>query len=306
MSTTHPPNDVSTISLDAFPCLTSTQRSRLVRSTNKVAKLLGETPVPQLTRSTGSPPPRNKSRDIIQECPRSPIVSLTKKLARIAFEPIQAALRRDPHTNTGPTGAGTSSRWRDRSPVLFFDAPNLAPVDTRASLISHVSSSGPSPISPSFRRRRSSLTSTCSSESIIYPEWEKYEEERTARNRRKRLTKLTRYLGESIPSDLILPNITTNTPVFTPTDSVAPLLEQGTNLSSTILPSPIPKSPKPAVVRTGDSFVGSIGRSLSHRINTDVTSSRLLARKLRRSHSESTLSPSQERLTSSALLRATQ
>jgi len=137
--------------------------------------------------------------------------------------------------------------------------------------------------------------------------------ERAARSRRKRLSKLTRYLGESIPPDLILPKITyskpTNAAVFTPTvavpnpsteHDVALPLEQGINFSSTTLPSPIPKSPKPAVVRTEDYFVGPIGRSLPHRINANVTSPRLFAQRLRRSHSEPTLSLSHER---HALLR---
>jgi hypothetical protein len=291
MSATRPPYDVPTISYDSLPGLTSMQRFRLVRSTHKVAKLLGETPVPQLNLSPESLPPRNKSRDTIRACPRSPIVSLTKKLARTAFEPIQAALRRDPDTNSGPARADTSPR---PSPVLFFDAPNLAPVDSRACHISQVSSNSPRSIGPSSRRRLSSLSSISSSESILSPT--EYEEQRAARrSRRKRLSKLTRYLGESIPPDLILPNITySKFTIPTVVPHSAPPLEQGTTFSSTTLPSPVPKFPDPAVVRTVDYSVGSIGRS---RINADVTSPRLLARRLRRSHSASTLSLSHERLT---------
>ncbi|KAI9465933.1 hypothetical protein BJY52DRAFT_497774 [Lactarius psammicola] len=315
MSMTRPPYDVPAVSFDAPPRLTSWQRSRLVRSTRKLAKILGETPVPQIALPSPEPlPTRNKSRGIIQECPRSPIVSLTKKLARTAFEPIQVALGRDPDsdgegarsTNSEPACVGKSLRRRDRSPVLFFEAPNPAPVDPRACHISQVSSNGPSSFGPSFRRRRSSLASISSSDLILsHVEWEECGEEREARRRRKRLSKLTRYLGESIPPDLILPNVThlkpkinANTSIFTtnpPTvHGVVPPMEQGTLLPSTILPSPISKSPKPAVVRT---MVGSIGRSLSHRFNAGVTSPRLLARRLRRSRSESTLSLSHEYLT---------
>ncbi|KAH9047263.1 hypothetical protein EDB84DRAFT_1557657 [Lactarius hengduanensis] len=305
------------MSFDSPPRLTGWQRSRLVRSTRKLAKLLGETPVsvPQITLPPPGPlsSPRTDSRGIIQECPRSPIASL-KKLARTAFEPIQVALRRDPDsdgegarsTNSELACVGTSSlRGHDQSPVLFFGAPNLAPVDSRANHIPQVPSNSPSPFGPSFRRRRSSLGSIASSELILSAaEWEECEAGREARRRRKRLSKLTRHLGESIPPYLISPNMTyskpkTNTnnpPIFTTNMHSAPPLEQGTPFSSTTLPSPISKSPKPAVARTVDSFVGSIGRSLSHRSNADATSPRLLARRHRRSRSEST-SLSHEHLT---------
>lgn len=308
MSTTRPPYDVPTISFDALPRLTSWQRSRLVRSTRKVAKILGEAPVPEITFS--SPGSRNNSRDIIQECPRSHIIRLTKKLARTAFEPIQGVLRRDSDsdgeggrsTNFEPACVNTSSHGRDRSPVLFFEAPNLAPVDPRACRTSQVSFNSQSPTGPSFRRRRLSLTSSSSSELFLSPtEWEEYEE---ARSRRKRLSKLTRYLGESIPADLILPNMTSSKPksdtrIFTPpvvpnpstvsSDSVAP------PFSSTRLSSPMSKSPNPAVVGTVDSFVGSIGLS---RFNADATCPRPLARRLPAlSRSDSTLSLSHEHLT---------
>ncbi|KAH9006356.1 hypothetical protein EDB86DRAFT_3070374 [Lactarius hatsudake] len=301
------------MSFESPPHLTGWQRSRLVRSTRKLAKLLGETPVsvPQITLPPPGPlSPRTNSRGIIQECPRSPIASL-KKFARTAFEPIQVALRRDPDsdgegarsTNSELACVGTSSlRGHDPSPVLFFGAPNLAPVDSRARHIPQVPSNSPSPSGPSFRRRRSSIASIASSELILSAtEWEECEAGREARRRRKRLSKLTRHLGESIPPYLISPNMTysnhnINTPILTTDMHSAPPLEQGTPFSSTPLPS-ISKSPKPAVARTVDSFVGSIGRSLSHRSNTDATSSRLLAWRHRRSRSASTPSLSHEHLT---------
>ncbi|KAH9072842.1 hypothetical protein EDB83DRAFT_2516605 [Lactarius deliciosus] len=315
MSTTRTPYDVPTMSFDSPPHLTGWQRSRLVRSTRKLAKLLGETPVsvPQITLPPPGPlSPRTNSRGIIQECPRSPIASL-KKFARTAFEPIQVALRRDPDsdgegarsTNSELACVGTSSlRGHDQSPVLFFEAPNLAPVDSRARHIPQVPSNNPSPFGPSFRRRRSSLASIASSELILSAtEWEECEVGREARRRRKRLSKLTRHLGESIPPYLISPNMThsepksnVNAPIFTTNVHTAPPFEQGTSFSTT-LPSPIPKSPKPAVARTVDSFVGSIGRSLSHRSNTDATSPRLLAWRHQRSRSDSTPSLSHEHLT---------
>ncbi|KAH9067800.1 hypothetical protein EDB87DRAFT_45180 [Lactarius vividus] len=316
MSTTRTPYDIPTIPFDSLPRLTGWQRSRLVRSTRKVAKLLGETPVsvPQITLPPpGSLPPQTNSRGIIQECPRSPIAGL-KKLARAAFEPIQVALHRDSDsdgegahsTNSELACVGTSSlRGHDQSPVLFFEAPNLAPVDSRARHTPQVPSESPSPFGPSFRRRRSSLASVSSSELIFSAtEWEECEAGREARRRRKRLSKLTRHLGESIPLHLISPDMTyskpkshINTPIFTTNMHSTPPLEQGTPSSSTTLPPPISKSPKPAVVRTVDSFVGSIGRSLSHRFNADATSPRLLAWRHRRSRSESTLSLSHEHMT---------
>ncbi|KAF8271121.1 hypothetical protein EI94DRAFT_636548 [Lactarius quietus] len=215
MSTTRP-CDVPSIAFDALPRLTSWQRSRLVRSTRKLAKILGETPVHQTTLpSPKSPPPPNQSRDII---PRSPIVSLTKKLARTAFEP----LRREPDgqsegrrsTDSGPACAGTPTRSRDQSrPVSFFGPPSHAPVNSRACYISQVSSNKPSPIEPSIRRRRSSLTSISSSHLIRSPtELEECEEEREARSRRRRLSKLTRHLGEGVPPELIRSNITYSKP----------------------------------------------------------------------------------------------
>ncbi|KAH9177544.1 hypothetical protein EDB89DRAFT_2064520 [Lactarius sanguifluus] len=304
------------MSFDSPPRLTGWQRSQLVKSTRKLAKLLGETPVsvPQITLPPPGPlSPRTNSRGIIQECPRSPIATL-KKLARTAFEPIQVALRRDPDsdgegarsTNSERACVGTSSlRGHDQSPVLFVGAPNLAPVDSRARHIPQVPPNSPSPFGPSSRRRRSSLTSVASSELILSAtEWEECEAGREARRRRKRLSKLTRHLGESIPSYLISPNMTyskpksnINTPILTTNMHSAPPLEQGTPFSSTTLPSPISKSPKPAVARTVDSVVGSIGRSQSHRCNADATSPRLLAWGLRRSRSASTPSLSHKHLT---------
>lgn len=309
MSTTRPTYDVPITP----PRLTSWQRSRLVRSTRKLAKILGETPLHEITPPS---PQTNKSRDIVQQSSRSPIVSLTKKFARTAFEPIQVALRREPEgdiegarsINSERANAGTPSRQRDQSPA---PVPNLAPVDSRARYISQVSS-GPSPIESSYRGRQlsvASISSSCLVRSLA--ECEEFEEEREARSRRRRLSKLTRHLGESIPPDLIISKITskrkssTNTHTFIPpvvsnpsaVRSAALPLEQGTPFSSTTLSNPISKTPNPAVAGKVDSFVGSIGRSLSQRFNAGVTSPRLLAQRLRRSRSEATLSLSHEHLT---------
>lgn len=322
MSTTHPPSDTPTSSFDARPRLTSWQRSRLVRSTRKLAKILGETPVSQITLpSPMSLPPRNKSREIIQECPRSPIVGRTKKIVRSALEPIQAALRWEADgdsldtrgANSGHACAGTPPRRRDQSPILFFEAPTHAPVNSRACYRSQVLSDNPSPVElePSFRRRRSSLASLSSSHLKLSPtELVECEEEREARSRRRRLSKLTRHLGENIPPELISSDIAPKSNInanFIPpvvpypsrVHTVAPPLEQRTSFSCTTISSPISfsKIPKAAVVKKVDSLVGSIGRSLSQRFNSDVASSRLLARRLRRSRSESTLSLSHEHIT---------
>ena len=298
------------------PSLTSWQRSRLVKSTRKLAKILGETPLHQITPS----PPPDKSRDITQQSSRRPIISLTKKFARTAFEPIQVALRREPdgdikgarNINSKRANASTPSLRRDQSPVSFFDLPNLTPVNSRACYTSQISS-GPSPIESSHesshRERQLSAASISSSCLIRSPtECDGFEEEREARSRRRRLSKLTRHLGESIPPDLVISNVTnpkpksnSNTHTFIPpvvsnpraVRRVAPLLEQEKSSSSTT----ISKLPNPAVAGKADSFVGSLGRSLSQRFNASVTSPRLLAQKLRPSHSESTLSVSREHLT---------
>lgn len=203
------------------PSLTSWQRSRLVRSTRKLAKILGETPLHQITPP--SPPP-NKSQGTTQQSSRRPIISLTKKFARTAFEPIQVALRREPdgniegarNINSKRTNAGTPSLRRDQSPVSSFDLPNLTPVSSRACYTSQLSS-GTSPIESShessYRERQlsfASISSSCLNRSPT--ECDGFEEEREARSRRKRLSKLTRHLGESIPPDLVVSNVTNPKP----------------------------------------------------------------------------------------------
>ncbi len=287
--------DVPTIPSDDQHRLTSLQRSRLVKSTRKLSKILGETPATRITFASLESPPH--SRDVTQEY--NPIVHLTNKLARTVFESIQVVLRRRQDSDSDGAHSTDSEPCsspspRGHAPVLLFEAPNLALVDCHHDdpQVSH----NESPIGPLFRRRRSRLSAISSSESPT--EWEECEDERGARNRRQRLSKLTRYLGESIPSELILPNITskskTNIPALTPPvvpkPSTVPALEQRTLFSTT---SPLPK---PAVASTVDSLMGSIGRSQSHRFHADVNSSRFLVHN-RRPRSESTLSLSNQPLT---------
>ncbi|KAI0266433.1 hypothetical protein BC834DRAFT_128510 [Gloeopeniophorella convolvens] len=208
------------IQTDAAGFLTRSQRSRLIKSTRKLAKILGETPLLHVTPpSPRLPPIRARSMNaesMALERSRTPIVDATRKFARAAPEPLHVVSRRDSDSDndsilssaSAPASANTLTRRRDWPPVLRFKAKSDAEseVDYRASTISSTSSSIQSPTAPSFRQRSSSILPSTPLSLIFSPtDWEKRKQEREARNRRKRLSKLNRYLGESIPPDLIIP-----------------------------------------------------------------------------------------------------
>jgi len=203
------------------PQLTRSQRSRLIKSTRKVTKILGENPMPQLGLNIPSPIsfPRGKALGINAAALCSPIISVTKKFARVALEPLQIVYRRDSDTDSEGTRYDKSrpakvetchgGNW---SPVLVFQTETDYESETE-SPVSSASSPFSSPTSSesTFGKRQSSLFSTSASASKSFlslpslAEWDKLKERREARGHRKRLAKLARHLGETIPPELILP-----------------------------------------------------------------------------------------------------
>ncbi|KAI0300475.1 hypothetical protein B0F90DRAFT_1668299 [Multifurca ochricompacta] len=225
MPTTRSSHDLPIVDGIGFHKLTGSQRSRLVKSTRKLTKILGETPKLQVEQSSPKTtlPPQNGSwvkSAAIQKHPYSPISSITKKFARAAIEPLQIAhpevnISKVTHSTSGPSSANASlyeSSWSrvlliEAKPKPSFESESEVEVDSRASYISQLSPRIHSPTTLSFGRRRSSLVSITTSKSALFSptEWEKWMEEREAHSRRKRLSKLTRHLGESIPPDLVFP-----------------------------------------------------------------------------------------------------
>jgi hypothetical protein len=211
MSAAHPFEDTLTTRVDS-PRLSHTQRSRLVKSTRKLANILGENPIPQVNRPSS---PWKKSWESNKPVLGSPIFSIAKKLARAALDPLQTVYRRDPDTNNEdiyvikPDSGemNTLSRGRNWSSTLVLQA-----VTSRDSEFdghgSDDSSQFPSPAESSFSKPPSSVISTSASTSTLFlpAEWEKSKEEREISHRRKRLSKLARHLGERIPPDLVLSN----------------------------------------------------------------------------------------------------
>ena len=212
MSADCPFEDALNTQINNLPRLSHTQRSQLVKSTRKLAKILGENPMPQVNRPSMISPPWKKSREsnIVDSC--SPIFSIAKKLAHAALNPLQIVYRRDPDTNNEDIyGIKSSSGEMDtlsRGPSMLV----LQAVTSRDSEIDghddpSVSSQVPSPAMSSFSKRPPSIISASASKSTLFSpaEWEKSTEEREISHRRKRVSKLARHLGERIPPDLMLP-----------------------------------------------------------------------------------------------------
>jgi hypothetical protein len=210
MSPSHPSRDLSLVGCQG---LTSSQRSRLLRSTRKLAKILGETPVLQI--KLPSPPPKPSPPQRYQgNTAAAQIVYATKKLARTILLPWQSIHGQEAdndsdsiHSNgSGLVTANNPSRGRGGSPVQSYDS-KPSPEEEANLCNTYISSRVPS-MSPSSKKRRrpSSLISISTSKSLALSptEWEKWREGFETRSRRKRLAKLARHLGESIPPDLIL------------------------------------------------------------------------------------------------------
>ena len=278
------PSDYTpTTQCDYLPRLTHTQRSRLVKSTRKLTKVLGENPMPQVNPSSAisfwkKSPERNMA------VLHGPILSTAKKLARVALEPLQMIYRRDSDRDSedmqsiqsGPGEVNTLSRGGNWSSMLVLQAaPSFdSEMDDHSS---YVSSQVPSPATSLFSKRPSSAISASASTSkstLFSPsEWEKSKEEREISSRRKRLSKLARHLGERIPPDLILPKPRSAkpnrrsprkrhfSPGLTPPvpPVVPPLLAESPTYEQRTMPSISPPSslldvPRPAVEKTVEIF----------------------------------------------------
>jgi hypothetical protein len=213
MSAARPVEDAPTTQIGNLPRLSHAQRSQLVKSTRKLAKILGENPMPQVSRASVISPPWRKSREsnmIVDS--GNPILSMAKKLARAALDPLQIVCRRDPDTNNEDIygiksslgGMNTLSRGNNWPSMLV-----LQPVTSRDSETDghddYVSSQASSPAMSSFSKRPPSVISASKSTLFLPAEWEKSNEEREISHRRKRVSKLARHLGERIPPDLMLP-----------------------------------------------------------------------------------------------------
>jgi len=217
MSPARPLEDAPTTQTNNFPRLSHTQRSRLVRSTRKLANILGENPMPEVNRKSVTLPwKKSRGSNIVDQ--GNPILSMAKKLARAALDPLHIVCRRGPDTNNEDI-YGLKSSSGEMSPLSHGNNwPSmlvLQAVTSRGSEIDghfdpldpYISSQVPSPAMSSFSKRPPSVISASASKSTLFlpVEWEKSKEEREISHRRKRVSKLARHLGERIPPDLMLP-----------------------------------------------------------------------------------------------------
>lgn len=216
MSSARPFEDAPTTQIDNLPRLSDTQRSRLVRSTRKLSKILGDNPaMPQVNRSSVISLPWRKSRESNIVNSGSPILSIAKKLARAALDPLQIVYRRDPDTNnediygikSSPEEMNTLSRGNNWPSMLVLQAVTSRDSEIDGHDSPYISSQVPSPAMSSFSKRPPSVISASASKSTLFlpAESEKSKEEREISHRRKRVSKLARHLGERIPPDLMLP-----------------------------------------------------------------------------------------------------
>lgn len=283
MSTAHPFEDTQTTQTNNLPRLSHTQRSRLVRSTRKLAKILGDNPTPQVNRQSLISLPWKKSRESNIDDPEgSPILSIAKKLARAALDPLQIVYRRDPETNNediygikpSSGGMNTLSRGNSWPSMLVLQTVTSRDSESDGHYNPYVSSQVPSPAMSSFSKRPPSIISASASKSTLFlpVEWEKSKEEREISHRRKRVSKLARHLGERIPPDLMLPKpifvkpnggsqrrrrlLSARTPVpsiVSPLPVESPTSEQEMTLPLSY-PSPMFDVPRPAVEETVEIF----------------------------------------------------
>ncbi|KAI0002432.1 hypothetical protein BJV74DRAFT_599277 [Russula compacta] len=292
MSDARPSNNVPTIQRHGSLQLSHSQHSRLVKSTRKVTKLLGENPGPQVNLSSTASIPRKQSweSNIAAKC--SPILSVTRKLARAALDPLQKICRRDPDTDSESmcsckSGAAEMTTLSHESslsssPVLQPESHFEPEMDDYASPISP---QAPSPTASLLRKRRFSLASISTKSLLLsQAEWEKWKEEREAHRCRKRFAKLARHLGEGIPPDLVLPKpefakptvsrassrrrrllaalVPPVRPVIPRQEGESPTSEQETPVSISP-PSTLSDVPGPAVEKTVEVFRSNKHASLS-------------------------------------------
>lgn len=211
MSAPRPFEDAPTTQIDYPPRLSHTQRSQLVRSTRKLAKILGENPM----RPSVMSPPWKKSRESNMVDSGSPFFSMAKKLARAVLDPLQIGYRRDSDTDnediygvkSSPEEMDTLSRGNNWPSMVVLQAVTSRDSEIDGPDDPYVSSQISSPAMSSFSKRPPSIISASASKSTLFlpAEWEKSKEEREISHRRKRVSKLARHLGERIPPDLMLP-----------------------------------------------------------------------------------------------------
>ena len=285
MSMARPSDNVLTAQGNNLPRLTHTQRSRLIKSTRKLVKVLGENPMSQAN-------PPSARRSLWKKYPESniaglhrPIFSKAKKLARAALEPLHNVYRRDSDSDnedmhsiqSGPGEINTHPCGNDWSSMLVLQAVSSLDSETDGHSY-YVPSQVPSPAASVFPKRPSSVISTSTSRSTLFPpaEWEKSKEEQEVSHRRRRLSKLARHLGERIPPDLILPKPRTAkpnrrsppgkgfspgitgtpaaVPVVSPLWTESPRSEQGTTTPFLSPPSSLSDISRPAVEKTVEIF----------------------------------------------------
>ena len=266
--------------------------------------------------------PRKKCREGNAAALYSPILSITKKLARVTRDPRKMNYHRDPdtscqwedmgNTKSGPAILPHGSGW---PPVLVLHPESNFESEIDG-YISYVPSRVPSPSLYSLRKRPSSLFSVSTSKSCLHSplECEKWKEEREASHRRKRFAKLGRFLGERIPPDLLLPKpesakpkrgsprrrrflpsiVPPVPPVIPPIRAESPILQQETPLSISPPCSLVGGYPRPtSAEKTVEVFEANEPTSPS----TDAAPSHPLAQEHLRSHSETSISSSHERST---------
>ena len=325
MSTSRSFGDTPTTRCDDLPRrLTRSQRSRLIKSTRKLTKLLGENPMPSVNSPSPISSPQKKCQEGNAAALYSPILSITKKLARVARDPRKMAYHRESDTNyqwedtgnakSGPATLprGSGSGW---PPVLVLHPESNFESEIDG-CISYVSSRVPSPSLCSLRKRPSSLFSVSTSKSCLHSplECEKRKEEREASHRRKRFAKLARFLGERIPPDLLLPKpgstksnrgsprrrrflpslVPPVPPVIPPIRAESPILRQEMPLSISPPRSLVGGCSRPtSVEKPVEVFETNEPTSPS----TDAAPSHPLAQEHLRSHSESSISSSHEHST---------
>ncbi|THH14998.1 hypothetical protein EW146_g5410 [Bondarzewia mesenterica] len=185
---------------DSSSLLTPSQRLRLIKSTRKLGKILGTTPLLQLTPLLPSPPMqgRDKSRGISEN------VALRNTPAATTNHALPSLSHRC-MTNPGEMPAmyrtASESDAGRRQPSWMPESP-LSPThkSERNSALSIMSTSTlTSPLSTRFPTVCQSL-SQASTKSAEREEKRKTKE---AKTKRWKMEKLTRYLGENVPPELV-------------------------------------------------------------------------------------------------------
>ncbi|KAH9975514.1 hypothetical protein BGW80DRAFT_1457778 [Lactifluus volemus] len=205
-------------STNGHQVLTNLQRSRLVKSTRKLTKILGETPILQVKVSSTQP---LSPKEYLDNRVAAQIVCATKKIAHTI---LQIAHRQEVDNDsdsmrTSPSGLiapdipfNVPKSGRSWSPSLLYEESPWSPCEETRSLEAEAghgdtnASSRVSNANPSSKQQSSFISVSTSSKSLHPPtEWENWREGFEVRSRRRRLSKLSRHLGESIPPNLILP-----------------------------------------------------------------------------------------------------